>query len=97
MTAPVQFRDSPWTTIVWAAEGIVFVWLGLRLRMVSVRVAGYLVFACVAIRLLAFDTRVDLEDFRPFANERFLAFAVSIGIMYLTALLLYRQRNALVE
>ena len=54
-------------------------------------------FAIVAVRLLFFDTPVDLRTFTPVLNERFLAFVVSIAAMYLAAHLLWRKREALRE
>jgi len=94
---PSQLGDKAWTTIAWAAQGTVLVWLSLRLRMPELRSFGYAVFAAVAVRLLFFDTMVDLRTFTPVINERFLAFVVSIAAMYLTGYLLWRERNALPE
>jgi uncharacterized membrane protein len=94
---PAQLGDKAWTTIAWATEGTVLMWLSLRLRMPQLRVGSYLVFVATAVRLLFFDTRVDLTTFTPMLNERFLAFLVSIAAMYLASYLLWRQRDALLE
>jgi len=92
---PVQLGDRAWTTIAWAAEGVVFMWLSLRLRMPQLRGFSYAVFAITAVRLLFFDTTVDLSTFRPVLNERFLAFLVSIAALYFTGYLLRQKRKAL--
>jgi len=92
---PVQLGDKAWTTIAWAAEGTILMWLSFRLRMPQLRGFSYAVFTAVAIRLLFFDTTVDLRTFTPVLNERFLAFAVSIAALYLTGYLLRRERKSL--
>ena len=92
---PVQLGDRAWTTIAWAADGAVVMWLSFNLRMPQLRIFSYGVFAIVAVRLLFFDTPVDLGSFRPVLNERFLAFVVSIAAMYLSGYLLWRERKAL--
>ena len=92
---PVQLGDKAWTTITWAAEGTVLMWLSFRLRMPQFRISSYAVFAAVAVRLLLFDFMLDLRTFTPVLNERFLAFLVSIAAMYLTGYLLWRERKSL--
>ena len=52
----------------------------------------------MVVRLLAFDTRdVNLVNFRPIINLRFLAFAVGIASMGLAAYLLQRWRERLID
>lgn len=94
---PVQLGDRAWTTIAWAAEAVVLIWLSFILRMPRLRLFGYGAFIPVAVRLFFFDTPVNISTFQPVLNERFLAFAVSIAAMYFTAYLLWRRRNALHE
>jgi len=94
---PVQLGNTAWTTIVWAAEGTVLIWLSFTLRMPKLRWYSYAVFFIVAVRLLFFDTAVDLGTFRPILNERFLAFLVSIAALYLAGYLLLRERKSLVR
>ncbi len=65
--------------------------------MPQFRICSYVAFATVAVRLLFFDTTVDLRTFTPVLNERFLAFLVSIAAMYLASYILWRERNALLE
>ena len=92
---PVQLGDRVWTTIAWAAQGAILMWLSFNLRMPELRIYSYVVFAIMAIRLLFFDIVVDLDTYHPVLNERFLAFAVSIAAMYLSTYLLWREKEAL--
>ncbi len=70
-------------------------WLSFSLRMPQFRVASYLVFAVMAIRLLFFDTWMHFAVYQPVLNERFLAFFVSIAALYLAAHFLRQQRQLL--
>jgi uncharacterized membrane protein len=97
LAVPLQFRDSAWTTIAWAAEMVALMWLSLRLAMPLLHAFSYGVFVLMGARLLLFDTRVSLRDFQPFVNERFLAFFVAIAATYLTVYLLWRARNTYKE
>jgi len=90
---PVQLGDKAWTTIALAAEGGALMWLSLKQRIPYFRVYSYIVFTIVTIRLLFFDTTVDMRHFYPVFNERFLAFLASIAVMYLVAYLLWRHRE----
>ena len=94
---PVQLGDRGWTTIAWASEGAILMWLSFTLQMPRTRIFSYAAFGLVAVRLLFFDTPVDLATFRPVLNERFLAFLVSIASIYIAARLLGREREALEE
>jgi multisubunit Na+/H+ antiporter MnhB subunit len=95
LVIPLELGNKVWTTIAWAAEGIALVWLSLDRRIPLFRICSYAVFVLVAVRLIFFDTTVDLRTFQPVVNERFLAFVVSIAIMYLAAYLLWRERSVL--
>ena len=102
LAIPIQLRDSAWTTILWAVEVTVLIWLSLTtivspsgagsvtFRMPRLRLYGYVVLAIVAVRLLFFDTSVNISTFQPVLNERFPAFAVSIAAMYVSYYLLMR-------
>jgi hypothetical protein len=90
---PIQFGDKAWTTVAWAAEGAVLIWLTFRARLPVFRYFGYIVFFIVAIRLFAFDTSLSRYNFQPVFNERFLAFIVAIASMWLSAFLLWRHRQ----
>jgi uncharacterized membrane protein len=95
VSVPVQIGDKAWTTVAWAAEGTVLMWLSFTLRMPQLRRYSYAVFAIMAVRLLFFDTMVDVRTFQPVLNERFLAFLVSIAALYLTGYLLRQKRESL--
>jgi len=88
---PVQLGDRAWTTIAWAVQATVLAWLSLTLRMPQLRQYSYVVFTIVAVRLVFFDTSVNISTFQPVLNERFLAFAVSIAAMYVSRHLLVRE------
>jgi len=88
---PVQLGDTAWTTIAWAAEGAVLVWLSYNLRMPQLRWYSWVAFFLMAVRLLFFDTSVSLRTFQPILNERFLAFAVSIAALYVASYFLLRE------
>jgi uncharacterized membrane protein len=90
---PIQFGDRAWTTIAWAAEVVVLVWLSLALRIAQLRWFGFAVFIIMAVRLLFFDTIIDMRPFRPILNERFLAYLAGIAALYLSAYLLWRERE----
>lgn len=90
VAVPIQLGDRAWTTIAWVVEATVLIWLSLTLRMPRLRLYSYVVFVIVAVRLLFFDTSVNISTFQPVLNERFLAFAVSIAAMYVSGYLLVR-------
>jgi uncharacterized membrane protein len=97
IAVPVQLGDKAWTTIVWAAEGAILLWISVNVRMPQIRYFGYTIFVITAIRLVFFDTPVDAATFRSIVNERFLAFLVGIGVMYLSAYMVNRHKDALME
>ena len=88
---PIQLGDRAWTTIAWAVQAAILIWLSNTLRMPRLRQYGYIVFITVTVRLLFFDTPVTMTTFQPVLNERFLAFAVSIAAMYVSWHLLMRE------
>jgi uncharacterized membrane protein len=94
---PVQLGDRAWTTIAWAVQGTVLMWLAIKFRMSQFRYYSYAVFAVTAIRLLSFDTSVDMRTFQPVVNERVLAFVFGIAAMYLTSYLLWQEKEAAPE
>jgi len=90
---PIQLGDKAWATIAWAAEGAVLMWLAFKAKIPVFRYYSYLVFLAVVIRLLFFDTSLNVSAFQPIFNERFLAFIVAIAAMGLTTYLLWRNRD----
>jgi uncharacterized membrane protein len=50
LAIPIRL-DGHWITLAWAAEALVLVWCGLRIRMLALRIPGLLMFFVVALRL----------------------------------------------
>lgn len=94
---PVQLGDKAWTTMAWATQGTILIWLSLKFRMPLLRISSYAVFAVMSIRLLFFDTTVNLSTYTPVINERFLAFLAGIAAMYVAGYLLWRYGEDLAE
>ena len=92
---PIQFGDNAPTTIAWAIEMAAMVWLSFALKIPLLRYGAYIVFIIMAWRLLFFDTSVELDDYQPVINTRFLAFIIGIAATYLTAFILWRRRDAI--
>lgn len=97
IAVPIQLGDRAWTTIAWAAELVVLMRLSFRLKLPLFRAFGYGVFVVMGLRLLFFDTAMNIPTFRPILNERFMAFFVSIAATYLVVLLLRRERETMKE
>jgi uncharacterized membrane protein len=97
LAIPIQLGDSAWTTIVWAAEFVIILRLSFSLGMPPLRVYSYFIFFALTIRLLFFDTMVNIGTFRPVLNERFLAYAVGIAATYFAFFTLWRRRAQLPE
>ena len=101
LAVPVQ-ASGAWIPIVWALEGVILMGLSFRLGLAELRWFSVGLFALTTLRLLAFDTLFfgevfsasgNLEFYRPIINLSFLAFAVTIGAMYLAAYALWRWRD----
>ena len=90
---PVQLGDKAWTTTAWAVETLVLTWLAGFLNLPRLRYFSYAVSVAMIIRLVFFDTPIRIWDFKPVLNERFLAFAFGIAAMYLSAFLIWRDRE----
>ena len=97
VAVPVQLGDRAWTTIAWAAEGAVLVWLSFTLRLPLLRYYSYAIFFITAGRLFFFDQLVYLPTYKPILNERFLAFAVSIAAFYLAGYFIHQKREMIAE
>ncbi len=81
---PVQFTDQAWTTIGWAAEGAVLLWLSFRIKSGFFRYYSYGALALMTGRLLQ-NSLIGFNSFQPVLNEGVLAFGACILIMYLIA------------
>ena len=94
LVVPVHV-DHAWVSAAWALEALVLVWLSFRLRLYELRLFGVGVFAVMTIRLLNYDTYIDLDDFRFVLNYRMMAFASGIAALYVSALLSARRHHNL--
>jgi uncharacterized membrane protein len=94
---PVQIGNRAWTTIAWAAQGTILIWLSFKTKMSHLRAFGYLVFIPAVFRLLIFDTQNNSRNYFPVFNQRGLAFLVCIAIIYLGVYLLQRYKDRLSE
>ena len=92
IAVPVQLTGN-WIAAAWATEGAVIVAVGLYIKSDVTRAFALGILATAVIRLLVFDTEVDLQDFAPVLNERFPTFAVVIVAVYVAAFLFWRQRG----
>ena len=94
---PVQLDDMAWTTVGWATQGTVLIWLSFAMKSHAPRFFGYGLFALVAVKLLSFDTLISVSDDDPVLNLRFLAYSVSIAALYLCAFAVWRNDGRLIE
>ena len=96
VAVPVH-ADGVWIPVTWAVEALVLVALSFRLNLSELRLFGLGVFATLAVRLLVFDTVVDLSGYRLILNERMLAFASGVVALYASAYLLRAAPDKLQE
>jgi uncharacterized membrane protein len=90
---PVQLGDKAWTTVAWAAEGAVLMWLSFRAGIPVFRIFSYVVSLAAIVRLLAFDTFIGVSGFEPIFNERFLAFIFAIAAFGLITYIYWKNRD----
>ena len=88
---PVHLDDMAWTTVGWATQGTVLVWLSFAMQSHAPRFFGYGLFALVAVKLLYFDTLISVSDQDPLLNVRFLAFSMSIAVLYICSFVIWRN------
>ena len=94
IAVPVQLTGK-WISAAWATEGAVITAIGLYIRSDVTRAFALGILATAVVRLLIFDTQVNLEGFQPVLNERFPTFAVAIAAVCLAAFLFWRQRDTI--
>ncbi len=87
---PVRL-EGMWITLAWAVEGAVLVWTGLRIRMRFLRVAGLVLFAMAALRLLT----VPLDARALLLNPRFATFLGTVLCYGLAVRFARAQRDRL--
>ena len=94
---PVQLDDMAWTSVGWATQGTVLIWLSFAMKSHAPRFFGYGLFVLVAVKLLSFDTLISVSNDDPVLNVRFLAFSMSIAALYLCAFAVWRNDGRLIE
>ena len=90
VAVPIQLHKA-WITIMWAAEAVLLIVLGFRMRFQFYRILGHCVFFAVLFRLLFFDMDLDANA-AALANIRFFTYIASF-IMLLAAAYVYRRRK----
>ncbi len=88
LAIPIRL-EGKWITIAFGVEGAVLIWSGLRAAVGHLRAGGWILFALVSVRLLAYDLRAE----QLFFNERFATFAVAVAC-FAAALYFLRQQWA---
>lgn len=89
---PIQLGDRAWTTVAWAAQAAVLVWLSVRLRLPHFRIYAFCAFGLVVARLLFFDSWLASPAYTPVFNERLVAFLAGSAAMFFTSYLALRTR-----
>jgi uncharacterized membrane protein len=92
---PIQFGDRAWTTVAWSAEAAALIGLSLYLKIPLLRWAGFGVFGTTAIRMLFFDSTIDIASHTPVINERFLAFSCAVAALYIAGYFTGKGRSRL--
>ncbi len=91
---PLHFGNQAWTTVAWAGELAMLAWLSFTLRLSEFRYYSYVVFVAIFGQLLVFRTGVNIREYDPIVNGRFLVYLVGIAAAYVSAYLLWRGRKA---
>ncbi len=78
--------EGAWVAAAWAVESLALVWLSARLGIHELGALGVGVLVVMTLRLIIFDTLVDLDEFRFALNYRMMAFASGIAVLYVVAL-----------
>jgi uncharacterized membrane protein len=97
ITIPVQIGNRAWTTIAWAADGTILIWLSFRTKLALLRANSYIAFILMVIRLLFYDSEMRLGNYFPVFNQRGLAFLVCIALVYVAGYLSHRYKDNLSE
>jgi uncharacterized membrane protein len=94
---PVQLHRSyaSWITAAWAVEGAALIWIAVRQNMPKWQLWGLGALAMALMGLFAFNGAIDEERFRPFMNDTFWAFTISILAFYSAAYFLRRDGDTL--
>jgi uncharacterized membrane protein len=70
--------DGKWITIAWAVEGLILVWSGFAVEMPLMRLAAFLLFAIVAVRLVAITIPADTF----LLNARFVTYLIAVACFF---------------
>jgi uncharacterized membrane protein len=89
---PLQLRAS-YLTLAWATESAVLIWTGLAAKDRRVRWYGVILLGISTAKALFLDLFESPEPFRLFLNERMLSGAALIATAYVSAWLLWRNRE----
>ena len=97
IAVPLQL-SGVWITVAWVAEGAALVGTAFLLGRWQMRAFGLGVLAVglghlVVIDLLEQGGRIDLDEFVPFANERFPIMAATVVALYAAAFLYHYYRE----
>lgn len=74
LAIPIRL-EGKWITIAFSVEGALLIWSGLRIRSTALRVAGFVLFAVVGLRLAILVVSASTPD-TFLLNERFLTLAI---------------------
>ena len=66
---PVQLGNSGWTTVAWATQGLVLTWGSFQIKIERLRFFAYTSFLLVVVRLIFFDTDLDISKFEVILNQ----------------------------
>ena len=105
LAIPIQLTGH-WITAGWSAEGAVLLWLGFKTGSIKTRYGAWAVLVLVIIRLLGYDTYLDLYAhylsplegkppvlYTPFLNAKTLTFLAGIGSFLISAWLYSFNRD----
>ncbi len=94
IAVPVQF-ESKWVIIAWAAEALVFIVTGFKMKFGTYRFLGNGLLLMTLFRILVFEGNLPFRA-QPFFNDRFLAYA-AFFIAAASAAYIYRRHKQDVE
>ena len=92
LAIPLLLGGAPMTAAL-IAEAIILVFAGFYVSNWRVRLFGLGLLSIALIRLLIFDTDIDLETFTVLLNSRFVTYIWGIAATYIAIYLYRRYRN----
>jgi uncharacterized membrane protein len=90
LAIPIRL-EGKWITIAFAVEGALLIWSGLKVSAKALRVAGFVLFAIVAIRLVVLVGETPTPE-TFLLNERFLTMAIAAAC-WLSSFFFARQSD----